>query len=129
MLEEILNTMQELSDKYLFSTESRTAAMIMTALTVIAMWAIFVKAGRGGWRSLVPVLNVYTLVDIADTSGWKFILLLIPVVGVIYYVLLCIRLARAFRKGILFAVGLMLLPVLFMLILGLGRAKYRKSKR
>ena len=129
MFEKITEAMRELGDKYLFTSESKTMTVIVTVLTVIAMWLIFTKAKRSGWRALVPLLNVYTLVDIADTTGWKFILLFIPVVGVIYYILLCLRLARAFRKSGLFAVGLMLFPTVFMLILGLGKAKYRKRKK
>ena len=129
MFEKIMDITRELGDKYLFTTESKTMTGIVTVLTVLAMWMIFTKAKRSGWRSLVPLLNVYTLVDIADTTGWKFLLLLIPVVGVVYYVLLCLRLARVFRKGTLFAVGLMLFPTVFMLILGFGKAKYKKRKR
>ena len=122
----MFDKLQEIWSNYLFTPEAGTFSAILAVLSIAAMWVIFVKAGRGGWRSIVPVLNLYTLVDIADTTGWKFLLLLIPGIGAIYYVLLSIRLARAFKKGILFAIGLMVFPPLFMLILGFGKARYRK---
>ena len=124
----MFDQLQSIWSEYLFTPETGTISVILAVLSVVAMWVVFVKAGRGGWRSLVPVLNLYTLVDIADTTGWKFLLLLIPVVGAIYYVLLTYRLARAFGKGLLFAIGMMLFPPFFMLVLGFGRAKYRKRR-
>ena len=124
----MFDQLQSIWSEYLFTPETGTVSVILAVLSVVAMWVVFVKAGRGGWRSLVPVLNLYTLVEIADTTGWKFLLLLIPVVGAIYYVLLTYRLARAFGKGLLFAIGMMLFQPFFMLILGFGKAKYRKRR-
>ena len=124
----MFDQLQSIWSEYLFTPETGTVSVILAVLSVVAMWVVFVKAGRGGWRSLVPVLNLYTLVDIADTTGWKFLLLLIPVVGTVYYILFTYRLARAFGKGLLFAIGMMLFQPFFMLILGFGRAKYRKRR-
>ena len=125
----MLEKLQEIWNEYLFTPQTGTFSLILAALSVIAMWAIFEKANRGGWRSLIPVYNLYTLVDIADPTGWKFLLFLLPLAGTIYYVIFSFRLARAFRKSGLFALGLMLFPPLFMLILGFGGAKYRRKRR
>ncbi len=111
---------------YLFTPEGGVTAFLLAALSVIGMWVLFKKAHKAGWRSLVPVLNVYTLVQIGDTTGLKCLLFLIPVVNVIYYVMFNFRLARAFGKGFLFGLGLLLFPPLFILFLGLGKADYRR---
>ena len=42
-------------------------ALAIAVLTVIAWWRLFSKAGQAGWKSVVPVLNVYTLYKIC----WK----------------------------------------------------------
>lgn len=115
----------ELWSEYLFTPETGTASLIVAVLSVIAMWLLFKKAGKGGWRSLVPILNLYTLVDIADGCGLKFLLLLIPGVGVVYHVILNLRLARAFGKGLLYGLCLIFFTPLFILFLGLGGARYR----
>jgi hypothetical protein len=120
-----MDKIMEIWTNYLFTPEGGAVSVILAVLSVIGMWLVFKKAHKAGWRSLVPVLNLYTLVQIGDRHGLKFLLLLIPVVGVIYYVLFSVRLARRFGKGLLFGVGLMLLPPLFILILGLGSAKYK----
>lgn len=99
-------------------------SLIVAVLSIIATWRIFTKAGESGWKSIIPFLNLYTLVKIADGNGVKFLLFLIPIVNVIYGIMLNVRLAKAFGKGTGFAVGLIFLNTLFVLILGFGDAQY-----
>ncbi len=98
--------------------------LIVVVLLIIAMWKIFSKAGQGGWKSLIPIYNVYTLCKIADGNGWKFLLLLIPIVNIIYMIMLYYRLSKSFGKGFLFTLGLIFLPNIFTLILGFGGSQY-----
>ena len=98
--------------------------LIVVVLLIIAMWKIFSKAGQGGWKSIIPIYNVYTLCKIADGNGWKFLLLLIPIVNIIYMILLYHRLSKSFGKGFLFTLGLIFLPNIFTLILGFGGSQY-----
>lgn len=93
-------------------------------LAIVAEWMIFMKAGEKGWKSLIPIYNTYTLVRIADGNGWKFLLLLVPFVNIVYMILLNVRLAKSFGKGTGFALGLVLLTGIFTLILGFGKAQY-----
>lgn len=117
--------LSELWSQYIFTPQGGTFSMIVAVLSIVGMWMLFRKAGKAGWRSLIPVLNVYTLVKIADGAGWKVLLLLIPGVNVVYHVLLNLRLARSFGKTGLFGLGLIFFTPLFSLILGLGGASYR----
>jgi hypothetical protein len=94
------------------------------ALMVIALWKIFVKAGEPGWAAIVPFYNMYTLFKITWGSGWKFLLMLIPIVNVVIIIMTYVKLAKAFGKGGGFAVGLIFLGVIFMCILGFGKAEY-----
>lgn len=105
-------------------TTVNIASLVICVLTLIAMWKIFSKAGQGGWKSLIPIYNVYTLCKIADGNGWKFLLLLIPIVNVVYAIMLNFRLAKSFGKGIGFGFGLLFLSTIFTLILGFGSASY-----
>ena len=36
------------------------AALIWFALTILANWLMFMKAGEAGWKSIIPVYNTYT---------------------------------------------------------------------
>jgi len=99
--------------------------MILVIVSIIAMWKIFTKAGIEGWKSIIPIYSYYCLFKIASGNGWLFLIALIPVIGpFIALVLLGLKLAKAFGKDTGFAIGLILLPSIFQLLLGFGSAEY-----
>lgn len=99
-------------------------ALVMYVLLVIANWKIFTKAGEAGWKSLIPFYSTYIYVKLVDGNGWKFLLLLIPIVNIVYFIILDIKTAKAFGKGTGFTIGLIFLANIFTLILGFGSAEY-----
>lgn len=106
------------------SPATTAIGIVVCVLLIIAQWKMFEKAGEGGWKSLIPIYNLYTLVKIIDGNGVKFLLFFIPIVNVIYGIIFCVRMASAFGKGLGFAIGLMIFPNIFQLILGFGGARY-----
>jgi len=99
--------------------------LIVILLTIIGMWKVFVKAGKPGWAAIIPIYNIIVLLEIVGKPLWWVILFLIPIVGFIVAIIVCIALARNFGKGVGFAIGLLLLPFLFYPILGFGDARYQ----
>lgn len=91
---------------------------------VISQWHMFKKAGKHGWAALVPFYNSYVLMEIAWGNGWLMFLMLLPLGNLVFSVLTCIKLAKAFGKSGGFAVGLIFLPVIFYPILAFGKAEY-----
>ncbi len=98
--------------------------IVVTA--VAGAWLVFVKAGRPGWACLVPGYNLAQFLLLAKLPRRSWVLLLVPGVNIVLLVVACARLARAFRKGPGFAAGLVLLPPVYMTILGMSRARYRR---
>ena len=39
-------------------------------LMIVAMWKIFDKAGEKGWKSLIPIYNLYIYYKIAGMKNW-----------------------------------------------------------
>lgn len=112
---------------YIFGAYTISVALfglILSILLVVGMWKMFSKAGEPGWTSLIPFLNTYKLFKIGWGSGWLFLLGFIPIVNIVVSIMLGIKLARAFGKGTGFAVGLILLPSIFYMILGFGDSVY-----
>ncbi len=93
---------------------------------VVGAWLFFEKAGRHGWACLVPGYNAVEFLRIAKLPGWLAALFLVPAVNVALFAWACARVARAFRQGPRFAVGLALLPPVYAAQLGLGAARYRR---
>ena len=126
---------------------------VLYILLVIAQWKIFEKAGEAGWKSLIPIYNIYILYKISGIKNWfwwgilisfgtSFLSgvagsastagLVISIIGGICYLIINIwllyRLAKAFGEGLLFTIGLVFLPTIFTLILGFSSMEYKGIK-
>lgn len=114
-------------------------------LQAVAYWKIFTKAGEAGWKSLIPVYNIYTQYKISWNTQMFLVVLATVLVGgflnsmdgiisIIGYILILVasvlnwiaahKLSLAFGHGIGFTIGLILLNPIFMLILGLSGDQY-----
>lgn len=124
-------------------------------LLIVASWKMFTKAGQPGWKSVIPVYNVWTLYKIAKVNFWVWLVIpaivcgvaqpmlvnagnnpnafvvIFAVVAIIYGIVadwkLCKGISQSFGKGAGFAVGMFFFPNIFQLIIGFGKAKYKKK--
>lgn len=96
--------------------------LALTLVVIAGMWKVFVKAGKPGWASLVPIYNLIVLLEIVGRPLWWIVLFLCA--GPVGWILVSLDLAKVFGKEIGFAIGLMLVPVVFMPMLGFGDARY-----
>jgi len=108
--------------------------LIMIAIIILeiaGLWKIFTKAGKPGWAAIVPIYNIYILLEVVGRPIWWLALLLlafIPFIGsicvlavmfIIYW-----DLAKSFGKELGYAIGLTLLGPVFVPMLGFGSAQY-----
>ena len=120
-------------------------------VSVLGMWKVFVKAGKKGWHSCIPVLNYYELFTIAWngkfgilfslleiayilltlgegellTKGFRGVLgMAMFVAAFILLMIAKIKLSFSFRKGSIFAYGLIFMELVFLMILGLDKSEY-----
>ena len=143
------------------------ASIAVAILMIVAMWKLFTKAGEKGWKSLIPIYDIYILFKISGAKSWFWGLVVAEIIvfvdtiiatkngGVvtdangnvteikdisfaivvaamaifelICYIVLCAKLAKAFKRGAGTAIGLFFLPNIFTLILAFGSAKYDKK--
>ncbi len=96
-------------------------------LMIASLWKIFVKAGKPGWASIIPIYNVIVLLQIIEKPVWWFILFFIPFVNIVIAIIVYLKLAEVFGKGAGFGIGLILLPFIFFPILAFGDAQYQGS--
>jgi hypothetical protein len=108
------------------------------------MWFIFEKAEQPGWAAIVPYYNMWVLAEVGDKSGWMglgaclagtitlVVSNAIPVVGcftipvgfiaqIVLFIMISIGVANRFGRGVLFGIGLFLLPFIFYPILAFSR--------
>ena len=93
-------------------------------LFLVPLWKIFVKAGKPGWACLIPIYNIIVLLEIVGKPAWWIILLILPFVNIVFEIWVANLLSLRFGKSEGFTVGLILLPYIFIPILGYGDAQY-----
>src|ERR1035437_6434700 len=109
---------------FLWMTFCFAAAVLM----LVSLWKIFEKTGRPGWAGIIPIYNVVLMFQMVGMSPWLILLAVIPFVGPFIFfivsIMMYVKLARAFGQGEGFAVGLILLPIVFLPILAFGQARF-----
>ena len=87
-------------------------------------WKMYGKAGQPGWGVLVPIYNALLMVRIVGMPDWTFLLFMIPGVNLVFHIMVSLELAKRFGRAPVFAVGIILLPMVMWAVLGFGGAKY-----
>ena len=123
--------------------------LIILAAMVVAYWKIFEKAGEAGWKALIPIYNGHVMYKIAWKPIWFWIAIIVSVVDQIMWfsgepalmalswvltiflivisILFYVNLAKVFGKGAGFTVGLIFLPLIFLLILAFDSSEYIRT--
>ncbi len=125
------------------------AAIIWWILEIIGNWKLFKKAGRSGWLSIIPFVNIYTEFKLC-WKGNRGILLIIAlmvangisqpaaegptglmvvagiaaVVAIYLQIVESHKLAKAFGKGMGYTLILIIFDRLGRIVLGFGSARY-----
>ena len=124
-------------------------AIVWYVFQAIADWKIFAKAGESGWKSLIPIYNVFVEYELcwsgmlglvyivaviaanlltsgqAAVQNWKVITAgVLSVVALVLHIIQSIKLSRSFGKGTGFGVLLVLFGPIARLVLGFGSARY-----
>lgn len=103
----------------------------------IIHWKLFGKGKQEPkWAGFVPIYRDIILCKMVGVNPWWILIVylssFIPVLGtvaVIYYaILLNVSLVRAFGKEDTYAIGTILLPIVFLPILAFGKSKFEGAK-
>ena len=86
---------------------------------------LFQKAGEAGWKSIIPIWNILVILRIVGREWWWIILFLIPIVGLVIWIIVSLDLSKSFGRGAGTTVGPIFLPFIFAIILGFGDAEYQ----
>lgn len=98
--------------------------LAFAVLYIVGLWKIFVKAGKPGWAAIIPIYNWIILLEIIGRPQWWVLLLFIPGVNIVMLIIMMIDLARSFGRGGGYVIGLILLPFIFLPMLGFSSAQY-----
>ena len=115
-----------------FGTVPIISVIVICIIEIIAYWKIYEKAGYLGFRSIIPFYNSYIFCKFILGNGLLFLIPLaafIPAIGgiiaTVFWIYLQYKFSKAFGHGIGYAIGLILLPTIFVIIIGFGKSKYQ----
>lgn len=104
-----------------------TFGIIILALIiflVVAKWKMFVKAGKPGWASIIPIYSTIVTLEIIGYKWYYIFFYLlsgIPLVGqaalIIFTISVNIKLAKSFGQKTAFGIGLWLVNPIFTAII------------
>ncbi|MEZ3143287.1 DUF5684 domain-containing protein [Halobaculum sp. MBLA0143] len=115
----------QLSDTVLTAILLIELALFLSQL--VGTWVVFTEADEPGWKALVPLYNFYTMLEIGNNAWWWLFLLAFPVVNLYAAYKIHAGVARAFGRGVPFALGLTFLGFFFFPVLAFGDYRYRGS--
>jgi len=98
-------------------------------LIIAGMWQVFIKAGRKGWESIIPIYNLFIIQKIIKKPWWWLLLMFIPYIGVIWTIWSTNLLVKRFGKNKGYTVGLILFPFIYWPILGFGKAEFTETAK
>ena len=116
--------------------------IVLLILLVVAYWKMFTKAGIAGWKSLIPLYNVYIAFKIAwkdQTAFWVWlaanvvyglfrdhedgvsgvITIAAGILALVWWMRFCIRQAKSYGKGAGTGIAAFFLPNILTLYYGL----------
>lgn len=133
-------------------------SLALAVFSIVCMWKVFEKAGEPGWKSLIPIYNIYIFYKIAWEA--KYFLYLFLGIVVCYFLIIIglggnsgaasgiggflmvvlwaavfvmsiiamVKLSKRFGKSGAFAIGLILLNFIFMAILAFDSSTYDRGR-
>ena len=84
-----------------------------SVLVMIGGGSIFRKANKGEKTARLPIINLFTLLEISDMSSFWGILFFVPIVNMIVLMVMSYKLGTVFNTTEGFKWGLVLLPIVF----------------
>ena len=103
-------------EKY-FSLSISWLLLIFSISLIISMWLIFKKLGEKGWKSIIPIYNLWCLSRLTLGSPWYSLFIFIPFFNVIMILTLFYCLGRRFERKRLYCVALMFFPTVVLPLL------------
>lgn len=90
----------------------------------ITLMRVYKKANRSGISAIIPFYNCIVLMEIINEPKWKFLLLIIPGINIIYFCIFMYQLAKCFRKNQFYCILTALFPLIMIPILSFGNSEY-----
>ena len=94
--------------------------LLASIFYIMVFYKLFVKCGKPGWASIVPIYNIVVMLEICELPSWYVILMFVPFAPIFVYWQICSKFATLFGRDEMFKVILFLFSVIGFAILAFG---------
>ncbi len=102
-------------------------SLLRSVIIMLGGSKIFKKAAKSEKMAVIPILNLFTMLEVAEISTFWGILLFVPVANVFVIAIMSYKLGGVFNTGTIFKLGLVLLPIIFYPALAFSKYEYKLS--
>lgn len=96
-------------------------------LLMIGGGNLYKRARKGSTTAYLPIINLFSLLEIADMSTFFGILFFLPGINIIVISIAFFRLGKVFNTKMGFRIGLLFFPLCFYPLLAFGNKPYKVS--
>ena len=102
--------------------------LLIVVLMLVSSWKVYEKAGRQGWEGIIPIYNLYVMLQIINRPWWwLLIMIFIPIANVIMMIIALKEFLAKFGKGIGFTIATIFFPFITYPILAFGDAQFKNE--
>lgn len=91
-------------------------------LYIYSIELVFMKCNKPWWNGLIPIYNIMVLCDILYHKKWLGLLILVPVIGQIFMLVIFYSLGKSFKKNGIFTA---LFSFIYIPIIGFGTSLFK----
>lgn len=113
-----------LNQNYIYYIIGTIILLIIVIIFFISLAKVYKKANRSGISAIIPIYNIFVLLEITNLPKVFLLLYLIPGINLIINIYVFMTLSKFFRKSKLFGLGLAFLPIIFIPILAFNDNEY-----
>ena len=99
--------------------------VVFSVLIMIGGKKIFKKANKKESTALIPIINLFIMLEITETSLYAEILFFVPILNVITILIMFYKLGSVFNTGFIYKFGLVILPIIFYPLLAFSNKQYK----
>lgn len=99
--------------------------VVFSILIMIGGKRIFKKANKKATTALIPIINLFTMLEITGTSLYAGILFFVPILNILVIWVMFFRLGSSFNTGFGYKIGLVIFPIIFYPLLAFSNKQYK----
>lgn len=71
---------------------------LASIVMIVALWKLYAKAEKPGWASIVPIYNLFVMLEMIGKPAWWIILFFIPGANAVVGILMTYHFVKCFGK-------------------------------